>query len=321
MASKLPECPVCLEEYSRTQMPMLLPCGHALCKLCFDISTKRNTVECPQDRKKSNVKNLSPAYDLMSTIEQLQELKLQINQESSVKEETQTQCNSKIDVLEKQFREKLTEYERTYQERAEKMIEEVKREEEEKRIRYVEQMNEISKVNTEKHLKKLSQKIRQGKIRINGSENPNINRERQNPRDDNRIYWSWQSSDHKWNEYDHSISSKIESAYRSGVSYAVVKANNRSIKIDFDQWRETSGSKIKRINTITSAPLWKFLKSPKKWVALLDSECFKLDVAWINNENHVSINIDDEKNAVCNFDEMSLRIQDKKFPLVREILS
>lgn len=54
------QCPVCLEQYNDHQkLPMILPCGHILCKECLFQLAEQNqykNVVCPQDRQHFNLK-------------------------------------------------------------------------------------------------------------------------------------------------------------------------------------------------------------------------------------------------------------------------
>ena len=41
------ECPVCLEQYSSTSKPLLIPCGHTACSNCLSHLIKSKKLECP----------------------------------------------------------------------------------------------------------------------------------------------------------------------------------------------------------------------------------------------------------------------------------
>lgn len=51
------ECGICLEQFNESKRkPVVLPCGHTICIPCISLMAKDNSVECPFDHKKHEVK-------------------------------------------------------------------------------------------------------------------------------------------------------------------------------------------------------------------------------------------------------------------------
>lgn len=67
------ECPVCQENYDRGEhQPLVLLCGHSLCKLCArEIKTRNDTISCPIDRQidRRPLNEISISYHILELIE------------------------------------------------------------------------------------------------------------------------------------------------------------------------------------------------------------------------------------------------------------
>ena len=90
------ECKVCMELFNREQfLPIILSCGHTLCKSCIKrILSAPNSI-CPFDREKINSnKNLSINYNLLEFIDEPKALPQSISKASNQSEPHCTQNHS-----------------------------------------------------------------------------------------------------------------------------------------------------------------------------------------------------------------------------------
>ena len=73
MASKGPECSICLEGYNdENKCPRMLSCGHSFCSRCLERLLRGNTIDCPKCRNPvavpSGVHSLSKNFALLDIV-------------------------------------------------------------------------------------------------------------------------------------------------------------------------------------------------------------------------------------------------------------
>ena len=73
MASKGPECSICLEGYNdKEKCPRMLSCGHSFCSRCLERLLRGNTIDCPKCRNPvavpSGVHSLSKNFALLDIV-------------------------------------------------------------------------------------------------------------------------------------------------------------------------------------------------------------------------------------------------------------
>lgn len=215
-----PECCTCLEDYSRQKMPVVLPCGHAICESCFELLKVGDYIICPQDKIESYAKKLAPAYDMIFLIEQHTNLKKHLHEQKLLFEKICEENNKKmLDAIEiakasgiqqmvgqleiiqseneRNFNSQIEEIRKNESEKSQILIEEIKLMEKEKRNidlekikhSYLNKINEEMKCFTEKHFKNLRRKMKNGKIRLENFQEIDYNNYRDRElRNDNRIY-------------------------------------------------------------------------------------------------------------------------------------
>ena len=64
---EIEECAICLEEYSSTHMPQLLPCSHNICSVCIE-TLPTNEQICPLCRNPYTRTEITPNFDLIEKI-------------------------------------------------------------------------------------------------------------------------------------------------------------------------------------------------------------------------------------------------------------
>ena len=63
------DCRVCANKFGKFRIPLVLECGHSICKECID-QIYRSSYRCPYDNKKLVIppKKLKPNYDLIALL-------------------------------------------------------------------------------------------------------------------------------------------------------------------------------------------------------------------------------------------------------------
>ena len=50
------ECPVCMQEFDEDEKkPLVIPCGHTLCKFCVSTMVEEGMLKCPFCRKEMDI--------------------------------------------------------------------------------------------------------------------------------------------------------------------------------------------------------------------------------------------------------------------------
>ena len=69
------ECPICGEEYARNEhIPLVLSCGHSICKACAgNLQAKFGEIACPLDKKVDlrKINEITYCYTILDLIEKV----------------------------------------------------------------------------------------------------------------------------------------------------------------------------------------------------------------------------------------------------------
>lgn len=295
-------------------MPITFPCGHTFCVVCKEQLQKGgSTIRCPNDKQNIDARNLKPAYDMMTLIE----------------EHNQALRTIKAN-LEKEMIEKMDKLLIEDEKRHENLILKIREEEEEKmkielresREQQSKKIESDMKSLTTKHLKDLENKLKNGRVKLPGFDQIQ-NRRRNNIEPESGTHWYWQKDDGYYLRFQDNVSKSIESAWRSGRNSFRLPIKQH-VKIDFTEWKEIDQNgaerNIKRINNIRGPPIWKIMTEPHNWIILEDRESFELEQAWLKKEKHFRLE-SNLGNLLIDFLHMKCTLSEQEFPITRDTIN
>ncbi|OMJ79885.1 hypothetical protein SteCoe_19969 [Stentor coeruleus] len=176
------------------------------------------------------------------------------------------------------------------------------------KIREDERFESERKISLAKAEMKVKEKIRCGKLKVEGANNKEIWQ-----RDKNRVYWAFSRDEKYYSEYFPKFSNRIESAFFSGQKSVELYCKGT---VNFLEWCETSVTgeklKIKRVNALEGPGRWSFFKD-SHWVDFFEEDQFTIENAWLSK----GINCVISSGIYCDLISLQAKIGGKNRPMLR----
>ena len=343
-------CAICLEAYSRSGriLPCTIPCGHTLCKNCFE-SFIRQRRECAFCRKSISIREAIPNYEFLKVLETREneisaynaaldrvgseaDLKLKLAEQEIMRklsiesEISKRQHELEIERLKLEAQEEMRRNElelKTKLEREREMHLEILNQQNEKEMKQaLEELRRKSNEERQQELarkdrQKLERKIRLGIIKLDDPSQLKTYRKKVNHPG---VIWAWEGPK-GWVLFDKDRNDVIEESFYQGLGSCTVTYKGMKFYIDLINWlskkrpKDSNPSRIKRINNVPGAAIWHICNELGR--KLLCSQAnFDIELAWQKNEAQVTVQENSEA-YICNLESLRCVCNEVSYNLVR----